>query len=210
MSAIVACPFCGRKLRVPPELTGNPVKCPACLKAFDPPAGVDLPLDRPAAAADLPLERAPRSDRSPERKPALDRGPDLPASRRVRSRDDDEDDEDDDRPRRRRRADEEDDYDDRDDRPRRRRRRYTDHRGSTILALGICAVLGFFTIVTGPMAWIMGSNDLAEIRRGEMDPEGETNTRVGMYLGMAATILMIVALVLICGFGGVMMVVSAR
>lgn len=66
--------------------------------------------------------------------------------------------------------------------------------------------MGFFTPITGPMAWIMGSGDLGEIRRGRMDPEGESLTRTGMYLGMAGTILMVLLIVLICGVMGLIVV----
>lgn len=192
MSDIVACPYCARKLRVPPDLQGMPVKCPACLKSFEPPAApdaLDLEVQPPA---NLPLQRAPR-DR--------DHPPPPPPKRAARLDRDDEDD--DDPPRRRSRYDDEDD----DDRPRRRRRRYADeHRGGMILALGICALMGFFTPITGPMAWIMGSGDLGKIRRGRMDPEGESLTRTGMYLGMAATILMVLLIILICGVMGLVVV----
>src|SRR5262249_13143235 len=137
--------------------------------------------------------------------------PDL--APRDRRRDEDEDD----RPRRRYRDDEEDDRprakgrrpdldEDDEDRPppRRRRKRYDldEHRGGLVLALGICAVIGQFTPVTGPMAWILGRNDLRAIREGRMDPEGESMTRVGMILGMVATILMVVAIFFFCGIIG--------
>src|SRR5262249_44770268 len=75
-------------------------------------------------------------------------------------------------------------------RPRRRRRRryLAPHRGSLIMALGI---ISLFTLplVLGPIAWIMGSNDLEEMRRGRMDPEGESNTNTGRICGMIGTIL---------------------
>jgi len=70
--------------------------------------------------------------------------------------------------------------------------------------LGICAIVGVFTIVTGPMAWIMGSSDLRAIRSGRMDPEGESMTRVGQILGMVATILLVVVLPLFCIFFAVL------
>jgi len=58
-----------------------------------------------------------------------------------------------------------------------------------------------FGFILGPIAWIMGNNDLKGIRAGQMDPEGESLTNIGRILGMVATILTIVAVVLICGFG---------
>ena len=45
------------------------------------------------------------------------------------------------------------------------------HRGVMILVL---AILGFAVCpVLGPVAWYMGNQDLAEIRAGRMDREGE-------------------------------------
>ncbi|MCI0460621.1 MAG: hypothetical protein L0Z62_27010 [Gemmataceae bacterium] len=88
----------------------------------------------------------------------------------------------------------EDDYD---DRPRRRRRRdYAEpHRGVLILVFGI---LGFVVCgLFGVAAWVMGNADLAKIRSGQMDPEGESMTQAGRICGMIATILMILSLVLV-------------
>src|SRR5437899_2587849 len=49
------------------------------------------------------------------------------------------------------------------------------HRGGIILAMGLLALILFpyTTIICGPMAWMMGNTDLAEIRAGRMDPSGE-------------------------------------
>ena len=99
-----------------------------------------------------------------------------------------------------------------DDRPQRRRRRYRDdlapHRGGMILAFGI---IGFFFmgIIFGPMAWIMGNNDLREMREGRMDPEGEGQTQAGRICGMIVTILICVAFLCICGIFGMAMVGGA-
>ncbi len=106
------------------------------------------------------------------------------------------------RPRRRRPDyDDEDEADDHEDdygeRPRRRRRRdLAPHRGGAILTMGILSLL-----VCGPLgiaAWIMGNNDLAEIRAGRMDPSGEGSTQAGRICGMIAVILMALGLVFIC------------
>lgn len=102
------------------------------------------------------------------------------------------------RPRPKRRpvsAEEEDDdegeYEER--RPRRRRSRQP-HRGTAVLILGIlslvmCAPLGI-------AAWVMGNNDLAAMRRGDMDRSGEGTTQAGRICGMIASILMIVGCVI--------------
>jgi hypothetical protein len=85
--------------------------------------------------------------------------------------------------------DDNDDYDDRDIGVR-GRRDVEPHRGTLILVLGILSlVLGGFGIIFGPIAWIMGSNDLAKIRSGQMDPDGESLTNAGRICGMIGTIV---------------------
>jgi hypothetical protein len=71
------------------------------------------------------------------------------------------------------------------------------HQGALILALGIAS---FVTVpfILGPIAWIMGTNDLKEIRAGRMDPEGESLTDAGRICGMIATILSIAGVVVAC------------
>jgi hypothetical protein len=85
-------------------------------------------------------------------------------------------------------------------RPRRRRRRdYLEpHRGQLIMILGI---LSFFVagLILGPIAWILGTNDLKAIRAGRMDPEGESQTNTGRICGMISTILHLCGIVLCCG-----------
>jgi predicted Zn finger-like uncharacterized protein len=80
-----------------------------------------------------------------------------------------------------------DDYDDDDDRVS-RRRRLAPHRGDMIQLLGI---LSFFIagIILGPMAWVMGNNDLREMDAGRMDPAGRSATSTGRVCGMISTIL---------------------
>jgi ABC-type Fe3+ transport system permease subunit len=67
------------------------------------------------------------------------------------------------------------------------------HRGTLILVLGILSLVlcGFFT---GIPAWIMGKGDLAKIKDGMMDPDGEGMTKAGMICGMICCIL-----TLVCG-----------
>jgi hypothetical protein len=98
--------------------------------------------------------------------------------------------------RRRHHDDDYDDYDD--DRARRRRRRdLAPHRGSTILTLGILSLVICGPIL-GPIAWVMGSTDLAEMRQGRMDPDGEGTTNAGRICGMIASILSIVLIAFWC------------
>jgi len=78
------------------------------------------------------------------------------------------------------------------------------HRGTLILVLGILGL-----VICGPLgiaAWIMGSGDLKEMDAGTMDPAGRGNTNVGKILGIIATVLMIVGVViaiLVIGMGAI-------
>lgn len=72
------------------------------------------------------------------------------------------------------------------------RRDVAPHRGTAILVLGILSLVACGLL--GPVAWIMGNTDLAEIRAGRMDRSGEGNTQAGRICGMIATILMGVGL----------------
>lgn len=68
------------------------------------------------------------------------------------------------------------------------------HRGGTILMLGI---LGW--TVCGPLciaAWVMGSDDLKQMRAGRMDRSGHDMTYFGVILGMIGSILMLISLVI--------------
>ncbi len=55
-------------------------------------------------------------------------------------------------------------------------------------------------LVCGIIAWVMGNTDLAEMRAGRMDREGESQTSSGRICGMIAVILHIVAVVGLFGF----------
>jgi predicted Zn finger-like uncharacterized protein len=92
-------------------------------------------------------------------------------------------------PPRGRAEDEEDDF----DFQRRQRRDLSPHRGGTILTLGILS-LACIPIIFGPIAWVMGNNDMQEIRAGRMDPEGEGLTNAGRICGIIGTILGVIHL----------------
>jgi hypothetical protein len=98
------------------------------------------------------------------------------------------DDDDKDRPRKRT------DYEDNDS-PR-SGRQLAAHRGTLILVLGILAIVA--VQILGPVAWLLGNADLKEMRAGRMDPSGESQTNIGRILGMIATLLMVVSLVVVC------------
>jgi hypothetical protein len=81
-----------------------------------------------------------------------------------------------------------------------RRRRYLEpHRGTLILVLGILS-LCVANLILGPIAWILGNEDLKKIRAGKMDPEGESSTNTGRTCGMIGTIIGLVFLGIVLVF----------
>lgn len=183
MAEIVACPACGRKLQVPEAYFGQTVQCPDCAHQFTAEPHVEKVQTAPRAAAS-PSRSADRYD-------------------------------DDDRPLRRR--DFRDDFDDDDDdfgelRPL-RRRRGTPHRGGLILALGLISLVGGISIylpfVLGPVAWIMGNSDMAEIHAGRMDPSGEGMVQAGRVLGIISTAFLVIGLVGMCLIFGLIALAGA-
>jgi hypothetical protein len=66
------------------------------------------------------------------------------------------------------------------------------HRGTLILVLGILSIVFVFCGILGPVAWIMGSTDLKEIRAGRMDSEGQGTTNAGRICGIVGTVLNLV------------------
>jgi hypothetical protein len=81
--------------------------------------------------------------------------------------------------------------DDYDDAP--SRGRVEPHRGVLILVMGILGlVMG--CVIFGIIAWVMGKGDLDKMKRGLMDKEGESLTRVGYILGIVSTILFVAAI----------------
>lgn len=146
MPEIVACPECGRKLKVPDEFLGKKVKCPQCSAMFQAEAEGGRGGGGGGGGGGGREEREERlSDRigkrlgQEEERRRRDDDDDRP-SRRGRDDDDDRgrsrrDRDDDDRPRSRRGRDDDDDYDDRPSRSRRGRDDdydddYDDDRGS--------------------------------------------------------------------------------
>lgn len=179
MQEIINCPSCQRKLQVPESLLGQDVQCPTCGATFIASWGNQAPSPPPQPVEPPPFHEPP------------ERGPIVPPPYQ-RPKDD---------------YDDYREYDDR-DRPRRYRHRrdLMPHRGSTVLTLGILSlVLFFFTGIggiLGPIAWIMGHQDMNEIKAGRMDPEGESATNSGRICGIIATILMIISTLSCCLFFG--------
>ena len=72
------------------------------------------------------------------------------------------------------------------------------HRGAVILAFRILGLV--VCQLFGVAAWVMADNDLKEMRRGYMDPSGRDLTNTGRILGMVATGLMAIPLLLLIVF----------
>jgi hypothetical protein len=169
MNTITSCPHCRQSVQVPETLMGKNVKCPMCGTAFVASApGEHVPSPLPPSLPE-PYSSSPESY-SPAEAYSSASGPSDFPERRPTFR-------------------EHDPYDDRD----RYGRRLEPHRGSTVLVLGIlglvvCGILGI-------IAWVMGSADLAKMREGTMDPEGEGMTRAGQICGIVSTLLIILGIV---------------
>ena len=74
---------------------------------------------------------------------------------------------------------------------------FTPHRGVLILVLGILSLV--LCQLLGPVAWILGKGDMAEIDSGRMDPEGRGLTQAGMICGIIATVMLILGLLAFIG-----------
>lgn len=172
MSIQIHCPSCQKTLKVPDHLQGKAVKCPSCAATFTA-AGTRETVPEPPPLAD------DQGDYDPESVPSL---PPKFNENRGREGDDEEDQEDDDRPRRRKRL----------------RRDVKPHRGQTIMIMGILSIV--LAPILGPFAWIMGNNDLKEMRAGRMDREGESQTNTGRICGIIGTILGGLSLFCCCGY----------
>ena len=109
-----------------------------------------------------------------------------------------------DEPRRRRRGRDDDDDLDPDDDLGNIRHSTVPHRGGMILAMGLVGIVAFpfVTFITGPMAWVMGNTDLAEIRAGRMDPSGEGLVQAGRVLGIISTLLLLLGVLFFCAIVG--------
>ncbi|MBD3643050.1 MAG: hypothetical protein P1U59_11510 [Alcanivorax sp.] len=66
------------------------------------------------------------------------------------------------------------------------------HRGGLVLTFGLLGILLFAPL--GIVAWILGSKDLNAMGSGNMDSSGEGMTTAGKVLGIIATVLMVIGL----------------
>ena len=76
------------------------------------------------------------------------------------------------------------------------------HRGGTVLTLGL---LGFCCVITAIIAWVMGYQDIKQMKAGTMDPSGRGTTQAGMVIGIIVVCLY--GLRLLVGLGAVVFAV---
>jgi hypothetical protein len=197
MSAIIDCPSCRRKVRLPEPLAGQQVRCPTCGSAFeavlpDTPSGSgEAPV---ATVSELPAT-APqrRTDREADMEPCPYCGKRVPLEADYCPQCHADFDEEDDRPW---------------EQPGGIRRDSEPHRGGLVLTLGIvslvcapltlcCGVIGaIFSVAglsVGITAWVLAQRDLKKMRANLMDPQGQGTTEGGRVCGIIGTIL--------CSFG---------
>jgi hypothetical protein len=73
--------------------------------------------------------------------------------------------------------------------------RLRESRGTTVLVLGILGLV--VCVICGIIAWSMGASDLRAMREGTMERRGESETRIGMILGIVSTILLGLGILLV-------------
>jgi hypothetical protein len=77
-------------------------------------------------------------------------------------------------------------------------------QATTVLILGIIGLI--LCQLLGPVAWVMGNNELQAIDAGRRPPENRSNANAGRILGIIATVLLglgIVFLILVLGVAGI-------
>jgi hypothetical protein len=205
MPTIIECPSCNRKLRLPDELAGKAVRCPTCGQTFS----GESPAPPPRSPADLLPSSAPTAALPqqpppiPQQAPPLPPGP-PPAGTPLRTC-----------PYCREAIAEHAQFCphcgeslNRPGDPQAAwergqvgfRRDWEPHRGPLILTFGILGITIFAPL--GIVAWVLGHQDLARMKRGEMDPSGESTTMAGMVCGIIGTVLWGLGLLCCCGFYG--------
>ena len=167
---IKPCPKCGARLSVAASDLGVDVECPYCQAVYTA-KKAGSPADRPSRREALPSE-----EKRPSRRRDEEDEDDRPSRRRRAVVEDDDEEE---RPSRRR-DDEDDEDDDRPRRKKRRRRDYDAHHGTLLIVLSL---FGLCCGIAAIVSVIMGFIDLGKMGRGEMDPDGKTQTIVGIVIG---------------------------
>ena len=65
-----------------------------------------------------------------------------------------------------------------------------DSQATTVLVLGILSLV--LCQILGPIAWVMGNNELAGIDAGRRPPQNRGTAQAGRILGIISTVLMII------------------
>jgi uncharacterized membrane protein YjgN (DUF898 family) len=70
-----------------------------------------------------------------------------------------------------------------------------DSQATTVLVLGILSLV--LCQILGPIAWVMGNNELAGIDAGRRPPQNRGTAQAGRILGIISTVLMIIGIVVL-------------
>jgi hypothetical protein len=81
-----------------------------------------------------------------------------------------------------------------------------DSQATTILVLGILSLV--VCQILGPIAWVMGNNELAGIDAGRRPPQNRGTAQAGRILGIISTVLMIIGVVFLFIFLVIALVAS--
>jgi hypothetical protein len=167
MNEIIICPACQNKVQLPLEFLGRAVQCPECKHTFTA-GGSTMPATSVSTDPVVPTSGAPPRVLEPMTTPRQPRY----------AVDEDFDDE---------------PFDDWGH----RQRALRPDRGGMILAFGILTIMApcFLGLIFGPLAWFMGSSDLAAIDSGEMNPANRGLVQAGRIIGGIGFLLQIFSLV---------------
>jgi hypothetical protein len=75
-------------------------------------------------------------------------------------------------------------------------------RGTTILVLGVLSLV--LCNLLGPVAWVMGNEELRRLNAGQVDPMSRNSAVAGRILGIVSSVLMMVALIGVVGLAVLM------
>ncbi len=78
----------------------------------------------------------------------------------------------------------------------------------TALVLGILGIL--CCQICGPIAWYLGNQELRSISEGRSPAAGQGFAQAGKIMGIIGTVLLVLSLVWIFGFGGLAMIEAMR
>ena len=68
-------------------------------------------------------------------------------------------------------------------------------QATTVLVLGIISIV--LCQLLGPVAWVMGNNELTAIDAGRRAPENRGTANAGRILGIISTVLMAIGIVVV-------------